>query len=473
MPYVRQRGNQLAIVHGARDPDSGKVEQRILFTFYSKAEALEALGRRGKNGDSRFQSLLEHQYPELRFNWKKILQAVDDNMDVLPDLYKYKTERLQKSFRQDLIALTRQLTLADPQLLFSSANLIRDHRIELEYLAELIQWRLKLCEQEKSEWNNDNPFYWRYSMQGAGVPSEAEEQAAHYYEQGDYERASVVFKLLIECFDDYAEGYNYLGLIAYDEHQLEEALAYFEKTIELGRKLFPKRIAKSRYWSDHKTRPYMRGLRNSVLTLNELGRFDEALALCDRLEKECGDDVSAAAYRAAISLNTGHWRKAADAATYRHKVWASESFIAAFALHEIGNRQDAAAMFLHGALNHPRAAKMILGMRSPKPRNREEARDHNVGVHHLRSLQAYLGQQSRRAKKFFRDFVRHPQADALLTESMEVVVRWNAQHPTGEREAFDRMQLMHTPEFARNEARAIMSDIGGKKVQSLRAQAQG
>lgn len=66
-PYVRRSGNQLAIDHGARDPDPGKVEQRIPFTLRSKAEPLEALGRRNKNGDSRFQSLLEHQHPELRF----------------------------------------------------------------------------------------------------------------------------------------------------------------------------------------------------------------------------------------------------------------------------------------------------------------------------------------------------------------------------------------------------------------------
>ncbi|MFC1611158.1 tetratricopeptide repeat protein [Myxococcota bacterium] len=309
-------------------------------------------------------------------------------------------------------------------------------------------------------------------MQGAGVPPEAEEQAAHYYEQGDYERARVVFKMLIECFDDYAEGYNYLGLIAYEERGLEEALAYFEKTVELGRRLFPKRIAKSRYWSDHETRPYMRGLRNSVLALNELSRFDEALTLCDRLENECGDDLTAAAFRGSIYLNTGRWQLAADAATRLHKVWASEGFIAGFALFELGEHQDAAGMFLLAALNYPRAAKMLLGMRTRQPKSYDEARDHNAGASDLRGLHRFLKQQSRRSKKFFRDFVRHPRTDALLTEVMEVVVRWHAQHPTGEREAFDRMQLMHTPEFARNEARTIMSEIRGTNVQNEARAAQ-
>jgi hypothetical protein len=40
----------------------------------------------------------------------------------------------------------------------------------------------------------------------------------------------------------------------------------------------------------------------------------------------------------------------------------------------------------------------------------------------------------------------------LLDESATVVRRWHEQHPTGEREAFDRMQLMQSPGFAEGEA---------------------
>ena len=459
MAYVRQRGSQLAIVHGARDPETGKVGQRILFTLYSKAEALEALGRRGDASVHRFRDLLERQYPNIWFNWKKIHQGISDNLEVLPDLYKYKEERLQKHFRQDLFAFAKQLLLADPQVLVSAAGLIRDHEHELEYITDLIQWRLELCNQKKSEWNDDNPFYWRFSMQGAYVPPEAEERGADYYESGDYERAAVVFKVLIECFDNYAEGYNYLGLIAYAENRLEEALTHFEKVIDVGRKLFPKRIPKVRYWSDHSTRPYMRGLRNSVLTLNELGRFAEALAVCDKLEKECSDEFSSGAYRASIYLNTGRWQLAADAATPLCKIWPSESFIAAFALHELGRHDDAVALFMHGALNHPRAAKMLLGKPTQKSKGSDDARDHNTGVEQLRGLHAFLAQQSRGSKKFFRAVAGHPRVDELLKEVKEVVKRWHAQHPTGEREAFDRMQLMHTPEFARAEARAVSDGL--------------
>jgi hypothetical protein len=50
MAYVRRRGNQLAIVQGQREPGTGKVQQHVLFALYSKAEALEAVGRGSKGG---------------------------------------------------------------------------------------------------------------------------------------------------------------------------------------------------------------------------------------------------------------------------------------------------------------------------------------------------------------------------------------------------------------------------------------
>jgi hypothetical protein len=40
-----------------REPETGKVQPRILFTLYSKAEALEALGRRDETGAEQFRHL--------------------------------------------------------------------------------------------------------------------------------------------------------------------------------------------------------------------------------------------------------------------------------------------------------------------------------------------------------------------------------------------------------------------------------
>ena len=459
MAYVRRRGNQLAIVQGEREPGTGKVQQRILFTLYSKAEALEAVGRGTKGGAERFRHLLQREHPDVKFNWRAIRRALEKDLDVLPERYAYRPERLRGRFRADLCTFARQLILADPQDLTSAAQLIQEHHHELEYLADLIHWRLKLRDQKESEWNADNPFYWRFTLQGRDVPPDTEEHAAAFYERGEYERAEAVFRLLVDCFDGYAEGYNYLGLIALEQRKLDEALALFQKTAELGRKLFPGLVGKKRYWRDHATRPYMRGLRNSVLTLNEAGRFDEAMALCDRLDDECGDEITAAWHRAVIYLNTGKWQRAAEAAQRLTGLYPEANLIVAFALYELGRIDQVLSAFLHGALNHPRAARMLLGERAPAPKSSDETRDHNTGVSLRRALHAYLDGQSRASKRFFRGLVRDPRVVGLLKEIVAVVQRRTAQHPTGEREAFDRMMLMHSPEFARLQAHKLRDRI--------------
>ncbi len=84
--------------------------------------------------------------------------------------------------------------------------------------------------------------------------------------------------------------------------------------------------------------------------------------------------------------------------------------------------------------------------------SRDEAEDHNTGVSLLRSLHAYLRGQSRVSRRFFRDVIRDARVVRLFDESIAVVRRWHEQHRTGEREAFDRMRVMRSPEFAKAEA---------------------
>lgn len=468
MAYVRRRGNQLAIVHGEREPGTGQVRQRILFTIYSKGEALEILGRAEQQGRVYFEGLFKDQFPDIKVNWKEIRLGIEKNLDAIPDRHEYRSERLRGRFREDLCAFTRQLILADPQDLVSSAHLIQEQRHELEYLADLIRWRLQLREQKEDEWNQDNPFFWRFALQGRRVPPDTEEQAAGFYERGEYEKAGAIFQLLIDCFPGYAEGHNYLGLIAYEQRKLEEARGHFEKTIEVGRKLFPARIGKKRFWSDHSTRPYMRGLRNLTLTLNAAANFDEALALCDRLETECGDDFSAGYFRAVISLNTRKWEQSAEfAERYGGDLDPSCGFIEACALFELGRLEEVLPAFLHAALNFPRAARMLFGRRMTAAKSNDEARDHNTGLTLQWNLHAYLKSQPRAAKKFFQVLVLDPRVAKLLDESIAVVRRRHDEHPTGNRSAFDRMQTMHSRMFAVAEAsklRDLLPDHGQRRV---------
>lgn len=445
----------MVIVHGERESGTGKVKQRILFTLYSKAEARDVLGRGEKGGAERLRGLFERQYPEHRLDWKAIRRAIEENLDALPETYENSSQRLHERFREDLCAFTRQLILADPQALISAANLLEEHHFELEYLSDLIDARLALRDQRETPWNTDNPFYWRFTLQGQGVPPDIEEEAAGLFERGDYERAEALFRLLIDCFEGYAEGYNYLGLIALEQRKLDVAIERFQKTIELGRKHFPARVRKASCSSDLATRPYLRGLRNLALSLNEVGRFEEALAICDRLVSECGDEDTARWHRATACLNTRRWKQAADAAERSIGLDPAAGFIAAFAHFERGNREDALRDFLHAALNFPGTARVLLDgtkLSGGSSRSLDETRDHHSAVSLRRGLHAYLKSQSPTSKRFFRELLRDVRISRLLDESAEVARRREEQHPKGGRGAFDRMHLLRSRRFADAEA---------------------
>lgn len=161
--------------------------------------------------------------------------------------------------------------------------------------------------------------------------------------------------------------------------------------------------------------------------------------------------MTTAAYRAAVYLNTGRWQRAVDAALYLHMIDASESLVAGFALFELRRYQEALTSFLHGTLNYPRAARILAGLKTPHPTCYDEAQDHNAGVHLCRDLHEYLYGSRRKSRTFLKRLLKEPHAKELLHEIQDVTKRWAEQRTDG-REAFERMNLMKTPDFARREA---------------------
>ena len=446
MAYVRKRGSQLAIVHGVRDPETKKVQQQILFTLYSKGEALEAIGKGRKGGDRYFRSMLEDNNPRIRLDWKCIREGIEENLDVLPDNYDHRHVRVQRDFRNDLVRFVRQMAIADPQMLAPASRLIEENRQELQFLSELIDWQLENTREDTDEWRTDTPFFWRYLTQGSEVPLGVEEIATGHYEKMEYERASAIFRLLVEGFPNYADGYNYLGLIALQQEQLDEAIVRFRKTIEVGRLLFPKRIAKDRWWSDTATRPYMRGLRNLALTLNQARQYEESLVICDRLDQECHDDFTSASHRATAFLCLGRWEQALDASLYLHRISPGESLMAAMAAFELGRREQARGLFIHGALNHPHEAGMLIGRRMPRPAAGMETEDHNAGVYLVRSIAGYLETRGRAVRRFLGAIWK--ETDDARSELSEVIRNWKANRDPVDRTDYDRMMEMKSFEFA-------------------------
>ena len=82
----------------------------------------------------------------------------------------------------------------------------------------------------------------------------------------------------------------------------------------------------------------------------------------------------------------------------------------------------------------------------------------------LRGLYAYLHGQSRVSRRFFRDVIRNARVVWLLDESVAVVRRWHEQHRTGEREAFDRMRVMRSTEFAKAEVAKLRDLLAAPHV---------
>jgi tetratricopeptide (TPR) repeat protein len=465
MAYARKHGNQISIVHGERDPGTRKVNQRILFSFYSRAEALEAIGKgEDEKNALRFQNRLELQYPRIRFGWKKLSRQIEKNLRVLPEDYPYREARLLKgNLHENLVGLVRGLSIADPQWNDSAAEFIREHRHELGFLVDLIEWRLRCRDSPPNQFTTDNRFYWRFEIQSQGVTQDPWEMATKlYHKHADLDRAEAVFRLLLECFPEEADCHNYLGRIALDRGDTEAAIERFHLAIRDGRRLFPKRISRRRAWRDYHTRPYFRGLCNLADALNVAGRWEEALEICARIDTEWkNNNGTSSSHRSPILLNMGRFEDAAREALRVRQIWPSYSFIAAFASFELGERLDPVAYFLHGALNHPRSARMLVvpGRRTSAPQGYEEVADHNAGVGLLEDIGAYLDRRPRESVKFFRELMKSPQVAGMLQEIEHVRRRWDKQAPTGTREAFDRMNEMKSVKFAEARAKEIVHGI--------------
>jgi tetratricopeptide (TPR) repeat protein len=456
MAYVRRRGNQVLIVHGHRDPESGKVVQRTLFALYSREEAKRLLGP----GKREFRALLREQFPQLTLNWKRIEREIESLIGVLPEVYETRGgEAFAGEFKEALAAFARQLILASPEDRPEGAEALRVHRQQLAFLRQVIDSALSSIDRkpERPE-ERGRDFHWRFAMYGNEVPPGVEETATALYEKGRLDEAEAAFRLLVDAFDHYAEGHNFLGCIAYNRGNLPQAIEHYRKAATLGRNLFPKRLARSRYWSDYSTRPYMRGLQNLAMSLVAARRYDEALVVCDRLERECDDGTTADSHRAAIHLNTGLWEAAAETSERLRGLDASESFVSAFARAELEQWREALESFLHAALNHPGTARMLFGTRKMKPRTSDDVRDHNIGVSLLRSHSGYLGERrSPRSRSFFRSLVRDPRVAKLINEIETVRKRWFEERPA-DRALYDRMHEMQTLDFARQQAREL-SDL--------------
>jgi hypothetical protein len=91
------------------------------------------------------------------------------------------------------------------------------------------------------------------------------------------------------------------------------------------------------------------------------------------------------------------------------------------------------------------------------PATYDDAQDHNAGVALCRALHVYRDRQSRRAKQFFRALVHDPRVACLLDE---VIALREVRSKERGREAFDRLRVLQSREFAVAQADQLADLIG-------------
>ncbi len=466
MAYVRQHGNQVAIVSGARDSETGKVQQRVLFTFYSKDEALAAMGYGSERQKWLFQNLMTRTYPDAGFDWTKIYAAIEERLNVLPEKYEGRTAHSGQDLAAAIRELTVHLAVADPLIIPSSKEILISQKASLFALRELIDSTLEdissyegHAKEEPNEYDKVDEFHWRYIFKQNEVSPSVEEWAEGFYDRQEYEMAECIFQALVNAFDNYAEGHNYLGLMALEQRQFNKAVECFEKTVAVGKNLFPRNLPKKDYWYDLSTRPFIRGMGNLIIALLCAGEYEKAEKICDRYQKECGYKGEADDYRALIHLCCGRW----DGAVLLCK---SSDFVKAFALLELGNTKEALECLLLNAAEHPHTARQLLGMKRPKVEHSFTADDNNYGVHLMAQLQGYFARQSRPAKKFLQAVAKEP----AFIEMMDKIDKHTFNHFRGPREEhsenFKAWHAMREPSYAATKAKEIMTAItkGSLKV---------
>ena len=121
------------------------------------------------------------------------------------------------------------------------------------------------------------------------------DQGLDFLEQGDEEEASRYFFKSIEVDSTYADGYNHLANIAWREEDWKQAEGLYRKALELAEPEV-KDIPKDGFWGILESRPYMRALHGLGLTAWKQSRLEDAIGIFKQMLKLNPNDNQGARY---------------------------------------------------------------------------------------------------------------------------------------------------------------------------------
>jgi tetratricopeptide (TPR) repeat protein len=114
-------------------------------------------------------------------------------------------------------------------------------------------------------------------------------------EQEKEEEAVLCFLKSLEIDPSFADGYNHLGDLSFRKGDWAQAESYFRKALELAAHDI-KGVPRGAYWGVLESRPYMRALMGTGLTVWKQGRLEEALAIFEKMLKLNSNDNQGARY---------------------------------------------------------------------------------------------------------------------------------------------------------------------------------
>ncbi len=421
--YVRRRGKQLLIVAGERHPTSRKVEQRILSTFYSRAEALEMLGRGADPASAaRFERLVEERCPALRFDWDALRSAVAAEIDHLPATYESRSEAPTARLEAEVLALVRAIHRAPRHASAgSTGGSVEESRAALEYLAEVIADRLA----PDAATTAQGPFSWRFAEGPSPAPHEAHAHLVGLWAGGEPERAERGLRVLVAAYPGHTEGHSALGRLALDRGDLPRAETHLRRAVDLGRAALPKVVPRRPAPRTDRALAHARDLGLLAQALVRAARHSEAEATAAELADR-GDDRAASLYRAAVAIHRAEWGAAADLCTAHLALSAAHRVINAFAQHELGEPKAGLTALLYAAFSAPRAARLAAGLTVSPARLDLEAEEQAIGVEVSALLDGYLTARGVEARERFARVILDPQVAKLVSSVTQLRRAWHA-----------------------------------------------
>jgi len=191
------------------------------------------------------------------------------------------------------------------------------------------------------------------------------DQGLDLLDQGKEEEAGRYFFQSIEVDPTYADGYNHLGNIAWRNGDLKQAESLYRKAIELAGPEV-KDIPKGEFWLILESRPYMRALHGLGLTAWKQGRIEDAIGVFKRmLELNPNDNQGVRYLIGPLYHQLGDLEEAAK--------WYERNgddpynlYNYGFALIQLNKLEKAARILIFAIFSNPYIAPMLLDDKLPK-----------------------------------------------------------------------------------------------------------